>query len=132
MTTAHACAGVWGLRTSVLLSSRRVSVFVDKPTEDLTPPDHANSARWSVRVSRYWRALLKSPMRTVRVVVDLVLGQHMHELPLTEDQHPIQALATDGAVVAWARQNSRHDAPMHRGAGSSPALLRMFQTVARA
>jgi hypothetical protein len=35
-------------------------------------------------------------------------------------------------VVAWVRQNSRHVGPVLRGAGSSPALRRMFQTVAGA
>jgi hypothetical protein len=36
-------------------------------------------------------------MRAVRVVVVLVLGQHVSELRLVEDQHPVQALARDGA-----------------------------------
>jgi hypothetical protein len=35
-------------------------------------------------------------------------------------------------VFAWARQNSLHDAPLRRGAGSSPARRRTFQTVAGA
>ena len=37
-------------------------------------------------------------MRAVRVAVVLVRSQHMSELPLVEDQHPVQALATDGAT----------------------------------
>ena len=36
-------------------------------------------------------------MRPVRVVVGRVLGQHVHELPLVEDQHLVQAFAADGA-----------------------------------
>ena len=36
-------------------------------------------------------------MRAVAVVVVLVFGQHVHKLPLTEDQHPIQALSADRA-----------------------------------
>ena len=35
-------------------------------------------------------------------------------------------------VVAWVRQNSRHDGPVPRGAGSSPAFRKMVQTVAGA
>lgn len=39
-------------------------------------------------------------MRAVRVVLILVLGQHVPELPFVEDQHPVQALGADGADPA--------------------------------
>ena len=54
MTTAHACAGVWGLRSSVLLSSRRVSVLRAAASEKCTDEsarqrDQANRARHRCR-----------------------------------------------------------------------------------
>ncbi len=38
-----------------------------------------------------------SRVRTVHVIVGLVLGQHVDELSLVEDRHPVQALASDRA-----------------------------------
>ena len=56
VTTAHACAGVWGLRSSVLLSSRRVSVLRAAASEKCTDEsarqrDQANRARHRCRGS---------------------------------------------------------------------------------
>jgi hypothetical protein len=74
-----------------------VTVFVDQTTKDFgTPDSSADVGTTDAEVSDGW-PLFQRAMRAVHVVVPLVLGQHMHELPLAEDQHPIQALATDRA-----------------------------------
>src|ERR1035437_9595457 len=72
-----------------------VTVFVDQTTKDLSAPDgSADVATADADVSAGWQ-LFQRAMRAVRVVVPLVLGQHVHEAPLAEDQNPVQALATD-------------------------------------
>jgi hypothetical protein len=43
-------------------------------------------------------------MGTVRVVVVLVLGQHVSELPLAEDQDPIQAVGLKNLGPALVRR----------------------------
>ena len=92
---------LWGSRTSALIPfgiwSGGVAVLVDQTTEDLRPPNRA-SRRGSLRCAAVdRRALLESTVRAVSVVVGLVLSQHMDELPLVEDQYPVQALVADGA-----------------------------------
>ena len=52
----------------------------------------------------------------MRVVVVLVLGQHVDELPLVEDQHPVQALTPDrahpplgmGVALRSPRRSTQH------------------------
>src|SRR6266508_665926 len=74
-----------------------VTVFVDQTTKDLgTPDSSADVGTSDAEVSDGW-PLSQRAMRAVPVVVPLVLGQQMHELPLAEDQHPIQAFAADRA-----------------------------------
>lgn len=43
------------------------------------------------------RVLLDSAVQAVSVLGFLVLGKHVHELPLVEDQHLVVAFVTDGA-----------------------------------
>ncbi len=89
--------GLWGSRTSAVLSSSSVVVFVDQTAEDLSSAHHAAGGTQLNRATLSWRSLFERAMRPVRVVVGRVLGQHVHELPLVEDQHPVQAFAADGA-----------------------------------
>src|ERR1035437_3253116 len=78
------------------VSSRDAKVFVDQSTEDLGPLDGSVAVGTDLEV-RDGRQLLQRPMRPMRVVVALVFGQHVDELPLVEDQHPVQALSPDRA-----------------------------------
>jgi hypothetical protein len=49
---------------------------------------------------RIRRLLAESAMWTVAVVVPDVFGEHRREVPLADDEHPVGALATDGAHPA--------------------------------
>ena len=64
-----------------------------------------------------WRFLLQSLVRTVPVIVSGVPGQHFAEMPLTEDQDVIEALAAKRAheplreCVRLRRPDRRPDHP---------------------
>jgi hypothetical protein len=74
-----------------------VTVFADQATKDFSPPDGSNAiTAFEADVIDGWQ-LLKRSMRAVDIVVALILGQHLHEVPLAEDQHPVQTLAADSA-----------------------------------
>jgi len=74
-----------------------VTVFVDQTTKDLGPPDgFADVGPLEGGVSHGWQ-LPQRAVRAVRVVVPLILDQHVSKLPLAEYQHPIQAPAADRA-----------------------------------
>src|SRR6266571_4856847 len=74
-----------------------VTVFVDQTTKDLGAPDgSADAGPLDGGVTHGWQ-LPQRAVRTVRVVVPVILGQHVTKLPLAEYQHPIQALAADRA-----------------------------------
>ena len=77
-----------------------MSVFVDETAEDFRPLDSSGAAATNVDVCDA-RQLFQGLMRPMRVVVVLVLGQHVNELSLAEDQHPVQALMTDRAHPAF-------------------------------
>jgi hypothetical protein len=91
---------LWGSRTSAVLSSSSVVVFVDQTAEDLSSAHHAAGGTQLNRATLSWRSLFERAMRPVRVVVGRVLGQHVHELPLVEDQHPVQAFAANDCFAA--------------------------------
>ena len=92
-----AAQALWGSRTSAPLYSRGLLVLVDQPTKDLGALNRSSGAGWPIRVSGYRRELIKCAMAAVRVVVPRILAQHLAQLPLVEDQHPIQTLSPDRA-----------------------------------
>src|SRR5664279_3276249 len=97
------------------VSSGCATVFVDQTAKDLGLLDGPTAVGTSVPGSDRWQLFQRS-MRPMRVVVVLVVGQNVSELPLAEDQHPVQALATDrahpplGIRVAFrrTRRTSQH------------------------
>src|SRR4051812_37748887 len=88
---------LWCSRASAVLSSSSVAVFVDQSAEDLRSAHQAAGGRQLNRARLSWRSLFERAMRPVRVVVGGVLAHHVHELPLAEDQPPVEALTTNGA-----------------------------------
>jgi hypothetical protein len=53
--------------------------------------------RAAIHVDLGWWALAEGPVRTVRVVVFDVFAEHGFKMTSSEDEHPIEALSTDGA-----------------------------------
>jgi hypothetical protein len=81
----------------IRVSSRGLGILVDQPTESISPHDASSryDGRW-IGGSERWR-LPQGAVRTVDVVVIRVLGQYRHQLPTSEDQHPVQQLTSDRA-----------------------------------
>ena len=70
---------------------------MNQPTEPISshdPPGGPDGSRFD-RPQR--RRLVPATVRTVHVVMVGVLGQHQHQLPTAEDQHPIQQLTPNRA-----------------------------------
>ena len=106
-----------------------MTVFVNQTTKDLGPPDgSADVGTIEADVTDGWQ-LLQRAMRAVCVVVVLILGQHVSELLFVENQHPVQALSTDGAdpplgVGVGLRRTRR--TTQHRDAGISEHGIEAF------
>jgi hypothetical protein len=75
-------------------------VLVDQPAEDRSTPDPLVP---EIRDRRFWmwRAQLQRSMRPSPVVVSGVVGKHPAEVPLSEDQHPVGELGSDGQHDAF-------------------------------
>jgi hypothetical protein len=70
---------------------------MDQPTKAISSQDLPSGcqANWLAGPKR--RCLPQCPVRAVQVVVVGVLGQHRHQLPTSEDEHPVQQLPPDAA-----------------------------------
>lgn len=73
-----------------------MTVLVDQSTEDLGPLEGSVAVATDVDVRDRWQ-LFQRAVWSVGVVVVLVLCQHVPEVSLAEDQHPVEAFATDRA-----------------------------------
>ncbi len=67
-------------------------VFADQATEDLPALDPDGDVDDTAGLAQRG-FLLQRLVRTMAVVVPRVLGQHLPQVPLAEDQHMVQALA---------------------------------------
>ena len=71
------------------------AVLTDQAAEDLPALDRGSDSDGAAGLPR--RILLQALVRPMTVIVPRELGQHLAEMPLTEDQHVIQALAAKRA-----------------------------------
>ena len=67
-------------------------IFADQAADNLPALDPSSDIDGLIGLAQRW-FLLQSLVRPVAVVVPGVLGQDLTEMPLTEDQHVVQALA---------------------------------------
>nr|AHE14628.1 hypothetical protein asmbl_12 [uncultured bacterium] len=93
-----------GLAKSAWL--RCLHVFVDRAIEDGTASDRGSSPMRDLRTSLRW-PLSQSAMWPVFVVVGWIAGQDGRQMPLTGDEHAIDALPADGAHPAFGEGRSR-------------------------
>jgi hypothetical protein len=87
-----------GARYSV--TSCDLPILMDQSTESISPhdpPSRQDSSRFDGPERRH---LAQGAVRTVHVVVIGVLGQHRHQLPTSEDEHPVQQLPANRAHPA--------------------------------
>ena len=68
-----------------------MAIFADQAAQDLPVLDPGGDIEGVAGLAQR-RFLLQALVRPVAVVVPGVLGQDVAEMPLTEDQHVIQAL----------------------------------------
>src|SRR6266545_7978928 len=78
-------------------------VLMDQPTNSISPhdPPHRHNHRWFV--GSKWRCLSQGAVGTVDVVMSGVLGQHQLQLSTSEDEHPVEQLASNAAVNLASR-----------------------------
>jgi transposase len=110
--------GLWVPKTPFI--SCGLGILMDQPAESIQPHD-AFAGRWIGfgDGSERWR-LTECAVRPVLVVVRQVARQHFLEMPLTQDQHPVEQLTTYGADPAFGeRIRSRRT---HRRPQDSDAL----------
>jgi hypothetical protein len=110
--------GLWVPKTPFI--SCGLGILMDEPAESIQPHD-AFAGRWIGfgDGSERWR-LTECAVRPVLVVVRQVARQHCLEMPLTQDQHPVEQLTTYGADPAFGeRIRSRRT---HRRPQDSDAL----------
>jgi hypothetical protein len=86
----HRPAGFRGLRCS--------AVFADQTAEDWSLLDSGADVEDVAGLAK-GRFLPQALVRPVPVIVAGVLGQDLAEMPLAEDQHVVQALATTPAAT---------------------------------
>ena len=94
-------AGVDGVGAGYSVTSGGLSVLMDQPTESISSHDapSRHEGKWFAGPQRC--RLPQSAMRAMAVVVIGVLVQHRHQMPTSENKHPIQHLTPDGAVEVW-------------------------------
>ena len=86
-----------GVGADYSVTSRDLRILMDQPTESI--PSHNPSGRqddrWVDGPERW--GLPQGAVWAVHVVVIGVRGQHRHQMPTSEDEHPVQQLAPHGA-----------------------------------
>src|ERR1039457_5492948 len=83
-----------------LVTSCHLGIFMDQAAEPV-PAYNAHIGHFDRRIRTYGgRLLLQCPVRTVSVVVVGVLPEDQPQMPLANDEHPVQALATRAAHPA--------------------------------
>jgi hypothetical protein len=81
-----------------------LGILMDQPAESIQPHD-AFACRWIGfgDGAERWR-LTECAVRPVLVVVRQVARRHVLEMPLTQDQHPVEQLTTYGADPAFGER----------------------------
>ena len=72
---------------------------MDQAAEPVPPQDSGIQAHSGRTLAPGGRSLTQCPVRTMNVIVLGVLSQDQPQVPLTGDQHPVQALAAGAAAV---------------------------------
>jgi len=106
LTRVACCSRGWGTRNARPrcgvgaenpFISRGLGILMDQPTKSISSHDSLSRQDGSRLDRPEWRRLVQGTVRTVHVGVIGVLGQHRHQMPRSEDEHPVQHLPPNRA-----------------------------------
>ena len=121
-TSSSSTNSACGCRECHPSSSRCEFVLMDETTKLVgsSQPPCIRRRHRRCRGHRHRRHLTQRPMWPVFVVVDDVVGQDLFQMPAAQNQHPVEAFATNGADEAFG-EGVGSRCP-HRGADDPAAV----------